>query len=87
LNVSGVGLEKDMLSDAINPLHEVNLNVKPPWSQLKSSGVKVPRANDPGCGQAAALAGVAPVTTKVPAVAKRAMPNLEWLRMIKKIYN
>jgi hypothetical protein len=33
------------------------------------------------------LAGAAPVTTKVPAVAKRAMLNLEWLRMIKKIDN
>jgi hypothetical protein len=44
-------------------------------------------ANDPGCGQAAALAGAAPVTTKVPAVAKRVMLNLEWLRMIKKIDN
>ena len=84
VKVVAVGFANEMASAGTNPVNEDRVNVKPPWSQLKASGVSVERATDP-LGQAAALAGAAPAKAKVPAAAKRAAPSLKRLFMIWKV--
>ena len=81
MNCVGVGLENEISSLPMNPLKPVKVNVNPPWVQLEI----LERGKDPGWGQAAALAGAAPATVKVPAAAKRATPSLKRLLMIWKV--
>ena len=83
VNSLAVGFEKEMASAPINPVNEVKVNVKPPWSQIKVSGVNVERAGD-ALGQGAAWAGAAPASAKAPVATNRAALSLEQLFTRKK---